>query len=173
MRATRWLLLGGVLVALVSGAATAAEGAKKVQTPYEAQKVVYDFYFDSPGKISTALYWLRAHIKPLSDAPYNIPPDFLDIKVVIHGTEIVTVARKNSERYKSAVQRMRYYDRIGVEFKVCSLAAQDYGYQTEDFQPFIDVVPSAMAEIAHWQQKGYALMVPTVYERKHSIEEIR
>lgn len=166
-----WLLLAGLVLALPAGAQE--EGAQEVQTPYEAQKVVYDFYFDTPGKINTALYWLRAHLKPLSDAPYNIPADFMDIKVVIHGTEIVTVAKKNEERFERAVDRMRYYDQMGVDFKVCSLAAQDYGYQTSDFYGFIDVVPSAMAELAHWQQKGYALMVPTVYERKQSIEDIR
>jgi len=166
------LLVGGMVVGSPTAVA-GEEAAQEVQTPYEAQKVVYDFYFDEPAKIATALYWLRAHIKPLSEEPYNIPPDFLDIKVVIHGTEIVTVAKKNQERFPDVVQRMRYYDRIGVDFKVCSLAAQDYDYRTEDFQPFIDVVPSAMAELAHWQQKGYALMVPTVYERKHAIEDIR
>jgi hypothetical protein len=171
MRAPVLLLLGMLLLA--GSAAAAEEGAEEVNTPYEAQKVVYDFYFDEPAKIATALYWLRAHIKPLSEEPYNIPPDFLDIKVVIHGTEIVTVVRKNQERFPDVVQRMRYYDRLGVDFKVCSLAAQDYDYRTEDFYAFIDVVPSAMAELAHWQQKGYALMVPTVYERKHAIEDIR
>jgi len=171
MRAPGLLLLSGLLLA--APAMAGEEGAQEVNTPYEAQKVVYDFYFDTPEKISTALYWLRAHIKPLSEEPYNIPPDFLDIKVVIHGTEIVTVAKKNQERYADAVQRMRYYDRLGVEFKVCRLAAQDYGYRTRDFYDFVDVVPSAMAELAHWQQKGYALMVPTVYERTQSIEDIR
>lgn len=169
------MLWPALLIGLLLGGTAAGQGdrAQEVATPYEPQKVVYDFYFDEPGKIGTALYWLRAHIKPLQEAPYNIPPDFLDIKVVIHGTEIVTVARKNYDRFADAVERMRYYDQIGVDFKVCGLAAQDYGYRTEDFYPFVDVVPSAMAELAHWQQKGYALMVPTVYEREQSIEEIR
>ncbi len=71
------------------------------------------------------------------------------------------------------VERMRYYDRIGVDFKVCALAAREYGYGADDFYPFVDLVPSAMAELAHWQQMGYALMVPTVFERTQSIEEIR
>jgi len=33
--------------------------------------------------------------------------------VVIHGTEIVTVAHKNYDRYKDAVERMRYYVDLG------------------------------------------------------------
>jgi len=170
MRGTLLVLVGAGLLAVASGAAWAGE---VVHPDYGEQKVVYDFYFDEPEKAASALYWLRAHMKPLQDAPYNIPPDFLDIKVVIHGTEIVTVARKNGDRFPDIVQRMRYYDRLGVDFKVCGLAARDYGYQPEDFYDFVDVVPSAMTELAHWQARGYSLMVPRVFERQEPIEAIR
>lgn len=161
---------------LVAGPAVAeGEGAERVQTPYtaEQQKTVYDFYFDEPQKIASALYWLRAQINPLQQAPYGLPAGFLDIKVVIHGTEIVTVARKNRERFPDIVSRLRYYAELGVEFKVCGLAAKEYGYAAEDFYPFIDVVPSAMTELVHWQNRGYALMVPRVLDRQRSIEEMR
>jgi intracellular sulfur oxidation DsrE/DsrF family protein len=144
-----------------------------VQTPYAEQQVVYDFYFDNPGKIGSALYWLRSLMNPLMDDPYNLAPEFLDIVVVIHGTEIVTVARKNYEKYQDAVERMRYYASLGVKFKVCGIAAHDYGYASDDFYEFIDVVPSAITELAHWQLQGYALITPTVMEKKFSIEEIR
>jgi len=100
-------------------------------------------------------------------------PEFMNIKVVIHGTEIVTVARKNYKKYKDAVERMRYYASLGVEFKVCGIAAHDYGYAVADFQEFIEVVPSAINELAHWQLEGYALITPTVMEKKFTIEEIR
>ena len=109
----------------------------------------------------------------MTEEPYNIAPDFHDIKVVIHGTEIVTVAKKNYEKYKDIVERMRYYAEFGIEFKVCALAANDYDYLVSDFQEFIDVVPSAITEISHWQQKGYALIVPKVPIKKHAIEDIR
>ena len=29
------------------------------QTPYEPQKVVFDFYFNEPQAINSALYWVR------------------------------------------------------------------------------------------------------------------
>jgi len=144
-----------------------------VQTPYSEQQVVYDFYFDNPEKITNALYWIRSLMNPLMDAPYNMAPEFMDIVVVIHGTEIVTVARKNYEKYQDVVERMRYYASLGVKFKVCGLAAHDYGYATDDFYEFVDVVPSAITELAHWQLQGYALITPTVMEKKFSIEEIR
>ena len=147
--------------------------SRLVETPYTEQKVVYDFYFDEPAKINPALYWIRSLINPLMDAPYDMAPEFLDIKVVIHGTEIVTLARKNYDRYRDAVERMRYYANLGVEFKVCGIAAHDYGYEIGDFYEFVDVVPSAITELAHWQLQGYALITPNVMEKKFTIEEIR
>lgn len=150
-----------------------ADGASRVETPYEEPRVVYDFYFDEPTKINSALYWIRSLMNPLMDVPYGYAPEFMDIIVVIHGAEIVTVASKNHEKYKEAVGRMKYYAELGVRFKVCGLAAEDYGYSDKDFYDFIDVVPSAITELVHWQQQGYALMTPVVMDKKFSIEEIR
>jgi intracellular sulfur oxidation DsrE/DsrF family protein len=159
---------------LSSLGANAERGVSQVvETPYTEQQVVYDFYFDDPGKMASALYWIRSLMNPLMDAPYNMAPEFLDIVVVIHGTEIVTVARKNYEKYKDVVERMRYYASLGVSFKVCGIAAHDYGYLPTDFYEFVDVVPSAITELAHWQLQGYALITPTVMEKKFGIEEIR
>jgi len=163
-----WLLSLSVLLALPAW----AEG-RLVATPYGTQKVVFDFYFDEPAKINAALYWVRGLMNPLMAAPYDQPPEAIDIKVVIHGTEIVTVARRNEEKYREAVERMRYYASLGVEFKVCGLAAEDYGYLPADFQDFIDIVPSALPELAHWQLQGYALIVPGVMAKKYAIEDIR
>jgi hypothetical protein len=171
---TARVLLTGMLALLAcSGPAAGERVSRAVQTPYGEQQVVFDFYFDDPSKINSALYWIRSLINPLMDAPYGIAPEFMDIKVVIHGTEIVTVARKNYEKYQDAVERMRYYASLGVEFKVCGLAAHDYGYATDDFYEFIDVVPSAITELTHWQLQGYALLTPQVMEKHYSIEEIR
>lgn len=151
----------------------AAAQARYVETPYTEQKVVFDFYFDDPNKIGSALYWLRSLITPLMDAPYEYAPEFLEIVVVIHGTEIVTVARKNYDKYEESVERMRYYAALGVQFKVCGLAAHDYGYTAEDLYEFVDMVPSAIPELAHWQLKGFALIAPDIMDKKFSIEEIR
>jgi len=150
-----------------------ADKAELIQTPYQEPKVAFEFYFDEPEKINSALYWLRSYINPLTDAPYNYSPEFMDIKVIIHGTEIVTLAKKNYSKYKTAVDRMKYYSMLGVEFRVCGLAAEDFGYQTKDFQDFVKIVPSAIIEIGHWQQQGYALIKPTIMDKKFSVEEIR
>jgi len=169
---SRWI--AGVLCLWLCVPLCAAEGeAKFVQTPYGSQKVVFDFYFDEPAKINSALYWIRSLINPLMESPYNQAPEFMNIVVVIHGTEIVTVAKKNYKLYKSAVERMRYYHSLGVSFKVCSLAAEDYGYSRSDFYEFVELVPSAITELAHWQLQGYAMIKPEVYSKKFSIQEIR
>jgi len=150
-----------------------AENAKRVQTPYAEQKVVYDFYFDEPAKINSALYWIRSLMIPLGEEPYNYAPEFMDIVVIIHGTEIVTVAKHNYKKYKDAVERMRYYAALGVNFRVCGLAAADFGYRDKDFYEFIEIAPSAITELTHWQQQGYSLITPAIMDKKYSIEEIR
>jgi len=152
---------------------SAEETAEFVQTPYKAQKVVFDFYLDDPLKMSTALYWLRSLINPMTAQPYSIAPDFHDIKVVIHGTELVTLAKKNYKKYKTVVDRMRYYTEFGVEFRVCAMAMKDFDYEIKDLHEYVQVVPSAITEIAHWQLNGYALIIPQVPAKKFSIDEIR
>ena len=162
-----------LLFVLLVPVANADPGAEYVQTPYTEQKVLFDFYFDDPEKINSALFWVRSLMNPLMEAPYDMAPEFLDLKVIIHGTEIVTLAKKNYDKYRDAVERMRYYADLGIEFRVCGLAAQDYDYDRKDFYDFVKVTPSAITEIAHWQLQGYAVIRPSVLEKKFSIQEIR
>jgi len=170
----RYFLL---VILLISGfsAPSMAAPAKFITTPYSnEQKVVFDFFLDDPNKINSALYWLKALIDPLLATPYNTSPDDIKIKVVIHGTELVTLAKHNYQKYRDAVERMRYYHDLGVvEYKVCDYAARDYGYTLEDFQDFVQVVPSAIAELAHWQNHGYVLITPQIQEKIYTIDEIR
>ncbi len=162
-----------LLCCLLLSASGNGVAGKVVNTPYADPKVVFDFYFDDPRHIHSALYWLRSYMNPLMEAPYNMAPEFMDIVVVIHGTEIVTVAKANQTKYADAVNRMKYYASLGVKFRVCGLAAADYGYQARDFQDFIEVVPSAITELGHWQQQGYGLITPRILDKKFSVEEIR
>jgi len=162
-----------ILIILFNGSLAFSEEATIEQTPYQEPNVLFEFYFDTPNKIGPALYWLRSYINPLTEEPYNYAPELMDIKVIIHGTEIVTLVKKNYEKYKDSVERMKYYSLLGVEFRVCALAAKDYGYETKDFQSFVKIVPSGIIEIGHWQQQGYAIIKPQIMDKKFSIEEIR
>lgn len=160
-----------LLALLLLSAPQARAEATIVNTPYTAPKVVFDFFLDDPAKMGAALYWLRSLILPLSVPPYEY--DAETIKVVIHGTELVTVAKKNEAKYKDMVDRMRYYADLGIEFKVCGLAMHDYGYTLKDMQDFVQVVPSAPVELVYWQNRGYAVVVPQIMDKKFSIEQIR
>jgi intracellular sulfur oxidation DsrE/DsrF family protein len=166
----KWLMLG-MLCGIFSFPVQA--DSKLVYTPYKDQKVIFDFYFDEPEKIASALYWIRSWLNPLMKAPYSEAPEFLKVVVMIHGTELVTLAKKNEKRYQDIVDRMRYYHEFGFKFKVCELAAGDFDYKVSDFQDFVEVVPSAMTELVHWQQQGYGLITPTIYSKKFSNDEIR
>lgn len=152
---------------------TALAQAKVVQTPYKNPKALVDIFLDDPRKMSSALYWVRSLVNPLTEAPYSMFAEDMNIIVLIHGTEIVTLAKKNEERYQEVVQRMRYYAEMGVKFKVCGLAMQDYGYTPADLYDFVEVTPSAITELMHWQNQGYALIPAIVQDKKFSIEQIR
>ena len=168
LKMTFMFILFGCLPAVWS-----EEKARLVTPDYAPPKVVYEFYLDDPAKMGAALYWVRSLINPLLESPYDIAPEFMDIKLVIHGTELVTLAKKNYEKYRDEVERMRYYAALGVEIKACGLAVQDFGYHLDDLYEFVEVVPSAFTELVHWQQQGYALIIPQVRLRSRSLEEIR
>ena len=165
----------GLAIALLGGLASepANAQAKVVQTPYKNPKALVDVFLDDPAKMSAALYWVRSLVNPLVEAPYSMFSEDMSIIVLMHGTEIVTLARKNEERYAEVVQRMRYYADMGVKFKVCGLALQDYHYTAADLHSFVEVTPSAITELMHWQNQGYALITAQIFEKKLSIEDIR
>ncbi|MDH5204638.1 MAG: DsrE family protein [Hylemonella sp.] len=147
--------------------------ARFVQTPYQNPKALIDIYLDDPAKLAAALNWVRGVMNPLTQAPYSLAPDDIPIIVLMHGMEVVTLARKNEERYRDLVQRMRYYAELGVKFKVCGLSIRDYGYAAADLYDFVEITPSALTELVHWQNRGYALVPATVMDKKFSIEDIR
>jgi intracellular sulfur oxidation DsrE/DsrF family protein len=160
-------------VTLLLSPAPALAQAKVVQTPYQNPKALVDIFLDDPAKLGAALYWVRSFVNPLTEAPYSMFPEDIKVIVLLHGTEIVALAKKNAARYEEVLQRMRYYAEMGVKFRVCGLALQDYGYTPADMQDFVEVAPSAITELVHWQNQGYALVPAIVQDKKFSIEQIR
>lgn len=154
-------------------ATSAFAQARVVQTPYKNPKALIDVYLDDPAKLGAALNWVRGVMNPLTEAPYSMAPDDIPIIVLMHGTEVVTLARRNEARYHDVVQRMRYYAELGVKFKICGLAIKDYGYTPADLYDFVEVTPSALSDLMYWQNQGYALIPATVMDKKFSIEDIR
>lgn len=171
-RLTGRLLTGCLLLACLHSNPALAQ-ARVVQTPYKNPKALIDVYLDDPAKLAAALNWVRGVMNPLTQAPYSMAPDDIPIIVLMHGTEVVTLARKNEARYRDVVQRMRYYAELGVKFKICGLSMKDYDYTPEDLYDFVEVTPSALTELMHWQNQGYALIPAVVMDKKFSIQDIR
>jgi intracellular sulfur oxidation DsrE/DsrF family protein len=166
-------LPGILLVALLFQPVAAQAEARFVHPPMNDPKVVFELYLDDPAKLASALYWIRSYMNPLIDEPYGLAPEFLNTVVVIHGTEIVALAKHNYGRYQQEVERLRYYAQLGVKVRVCALAAEDFGYAAQDLQDFVELAPSAMIDLVYWQQQGHALIKPEIMDKRFSVEEIR
>jgi hypothetical protein len=59
-----------------------------------------------------ALYWVRALINPLLESSHDKATGFMDIKLVIHWTELVMLAKRSYAKYR---ERMHYYPGLGRE----------------------------------------------------------
>jgi len=176
MRTWIRLILLALLVSPALGVASIDDdeyGARIIYPKYQAPKTVFEFYFDHPQKLAAALYWIQGLYKVMDKSPYDLPPDDLKTVVVLHGMEVVALAKKNYSQYSDEVERIRYYSELGVEFKVCKISAEQFGYKPEDFPDFIDLVPSAVTELVHWQLQGYALITPHIMERHFTLDELR
>ncbi|ADC89726.1 Domain of unknown function DUF1791 [Thermocrinis albus DSM 14484] len=141
------------------------EKALYVQTEYAKPfRVVVEFYFDHPEKIRPALGWVSNIVYVLTNPPYNYPLEDIDIVVISHGRELEAFVKRNREKYRDVVERMESLSQYGVKFFVCAMAARQlYNLKEEDFYPFVTLVPSAITELAHWQHKGYALIIPQIF----------
>ncbi|WP_448587614.1 DsrE family protein [Thermocrinis sp.] len=157
------LILSLIILLCVS---FAKDQAKFVQTEYKKPfRVVYELFLDHPEKLRVALGWISNVIFVLTNPPYNFGLEDIDIVVVSHGREIPVFAKENQGKYSDVVERLESLSFYGVKFKLCRMAlVQLYGYSEKDIYPFVETVPSAITEIAHWQHMGYALLIPMVFE---------
>ncbi|WP_333784083.1 DsrE family protein [Thermocrinis sp.] len=146
--------------------AFATEEAKFVQTEYKKPfRVVYELFLDHPEKLRPALGWISNVIFVLTHPPYNFNLEDIDIVVVSHGRELEVFAKEHKDKYQDIVERLESLSQYGVKFKLCRIAlTQLYGYSEKDLYPFVETVPSAITEIAYWQQMGYSLLIPMVFE---------
>jgi len=148
------------LLLLLSLTATAAGqapwGKASVEDiQYQPHKVLYDV--SSPSKAYFEGVLDRASF--LSKI-YNADPFDASIVLVLHGDEIPFFAIKNYSKYKDLMQRAQSLTIGGViQFRMCKVAAQGYGFKPEDIHGFVKMVPMADAEIVRLQQEEhYAYM---------------
>jgi intracellular sulfur oxidation DsrE/DsrF family protein len=91
---------------------------------------------------------------------YKADPFDESIVLVLHGDEIPFFAIENAIKYHDLMQRARSLTRSGpIEFRMCRVAAKGHGYDPDQINGFVKVVPMADAEIVRLQQEeGYAYM---------------
>ncbi len=142
------------------------EEAVFVQTEYKKPfKVVFEIYLDHPEKMRPAIGWVSNVIFVLTNPPYDFSLEDIDIVVVSHGRELPVFLKENRDKYQDIVERIEGLTHYGVKFKVCRMAlTQLYGATEKDLHPFVETVPSAIVEVAHWQMMGYSLIIPMVFE---------
>ena len=122
----------------------------------EELKIAFDFNFNDPQGIERALYPVSFILKTIQEyGPATFEPN---IVVVLHGSEVVALARQNYQRYQAIVDRASRLADLGVKFEICVVAASALGFQPEDFHGFVDIVPLGTYALAYHASKGYAVI---------------
>ena len=117
-------------------------------------KVVYDVKTRSLGEFSHVLDRISTLNARLGNDPLST-----SIVVVLHGNEIEYFARDRELDYEAVVERAQnLITGETIDFRVCRTAAKRRGYEADDLQSYIRVVPMADAEIVQLQLSGYAYM---------------
>jgi len=122
---------------------------------YSPQKVLYDVAAPDMATFERVL----DRVSYLNTV-YNANPFEASIVMVLHGDEIPFFAIANADKYHDLMQRAKSLTQSGpIEFRMCRIAAQGHGFEPEQINGFVRVVPMADAEIIRLQQEeGYAYM---------------
>ena len=79
--------------------------------------------------------------------------------VVSHGREEFALQSRLREDYAEVHGQVRLLVDEAVPVHVCETHAGWYGVSAEDFPDYVDVAPSGPAQISHYRELGYELIV--------------
>lgn len=149
------LLLASLPINPAAAAPEAPWGhAKAVEQTYANQKAVYDVMVNSESAMRSVISRAQLLLALNGSDPFENK-----VVIVLHGNEIPYFAIKNLTEHEELMQRAQSATQSGlVEFRMCKLAAEAYGFHPEDIHGFVTLVPMADAEIVRLQQEGYAYM---------------
>jgi intracellular sulfur oxidation DsrE/DsrF family protein len=156
MKQLAWLFL---IPAMFSGNLSADDkpwgSARVIDTEYKPQKVVYDVAVDSVKKLTSVLDRASYLSKITGADPFDS-----SIVLVLHGNEINFFAIKNYQKHKALMQRAQSLVQGEVlKIRMCRIAAQGHGYEAEDIQGFVVMIPMGDAEIIRLQnEENHAYM---------------
>ena len=151
---TLWLSL--TFTGVSNAGESAPYGKASVENiDYAPQKVLYDVAAPDMATFEHVL----DRVSYLNTV-YNANPFEASIVMVLHGDEIPFFAIANADKYHDLMQRAKSLTQSGpIEFRMCRIAAQGHGFEPEQINGFVRVVPMADAEIIRLQQEeGYAYM---------------
>ena len=138
------------------GAESAPWGRADVKAiDYAPQKVVYDVAAADEASFSRVL----DRVSYLNTI-YQADPFSASIVLVLHGDEIPLFAIARLDRHRELMKRAHSLMLSGpIEFRMCRVAAHEYGLEPADIHGFVKIVPMADAEIVRLQREGgYAYM---------------
>ena len=153
---TAWCFIDSFLYAVILMAAEAPWGiASVIESEYIPQNVVYDVSVNSIEKMSSVLDRASYLSKITGADPFDS-----SIILVLHGGEIDFFAIKNTQKYRDLMQRAQSLVQSEVlKIRMCQIAAQGHGYEAEDIQGFVKMVPMGDAEIIRLQnEENHAYM---------------
>ncbi|SNZ06831.1 hypothetical protein SAMN06265182_0813 [Persephonella hydrogeniphila] len=134
------------------------------ESTYPSVKVVYDWNLQGPEAVDKALNYIRNHLKAYSE---YAPLEEVEIVIVSHGAEIPVFAKQNEKVFQKTVERLKnFHDSYGIKFYVCYNAARAFGFDKEDFFPFVILTPAGVAKLAALQEEGYRLVPAIVHNFK-------
>ncbi len=139
-------------------------------TRYEAQKALYDFNFEQPEDVKGAFGYVRNHLRAIKEFGDERNSH---IVIVAHGNELHALSRLNRAAYPEIYDELKTLAQSGVKIQICRNAAAARGYKPGDFYDVTTVVPSAVTDIAKWQNQGYSYMFAGVYPRLTREEVVR
>lgn len=117
--------------------------------------VVIEIIGSDRQQLRTLLPEIAEEIRTLRDRFPGLP-----VAIVSHGPEqfLTTTANANHSPETHRLLQSLVSDEA-VNFHVCGTHASWFDVMPEDFPDYVDVAPAAPAQIAHYEELGYELIV--------------
>jgi intracellular sulfur oxidation DsrE/DsrF family protein len=96
---------------------------------YATQKAVYDFNFETPEDLKTALGTVGNHLKAIREFG---DPQGSRIVIVAHGNEIHALSRLNRAAFPEVYNTLKELAAAGVKVTLCRNAGTARGYKVGD-----------------------------------------
>lgn len=126
-------------------------------------KAVFDWSIP-PEDTATALRFVSNFIKAYDE--FN-PAGEYQLAIVSHGPEALIFSKKNYEKYKETIDRLRSMTQVyNLKIYVCRNVVRTLGIKEEDLQDFVIVVPAGVLKLAAIQEEGFRLIPTVVHDMK-------